>query len=81
MESAKEKAETLVSTLKAWAFYDSSKSIAEAVASTLKIGKILAHLAVEEILRYQPYDVYSLEQSNNVNIYWADVKKEIDLIQ
>jgi hypothetical protein len=37
-----------------------------------------ALIAVDEVLKYQPYDVYTIEQCNNVNNYWREVKKEIE---
>ena len=37
-----------------------------------------ALICVEEILKNQPYDIYTVEQSNNVNEYWAAVKTEIE---
>lgn len=37
-----------------------------------------ALICIDEILKYQPYDIYTIEQSNNVNKYWQEVKKEIE---
>lgn len=41
-------------------------------------AKTCALIAVDEILKYQPYDIYSIEQCNNVNNYWQEVKQEIE---
>ena len=37
-----------------------------------------ALIAVQEILKYQPYDIYTVEQCGNVNNYWQQVKQEIE---
>jgi hypothetical protein len=42
-----------------------------------KMAKQCALIAVDEVLKYQPYDVYTIEQCNNVNNYWHEVKQEI----
>ena len=34
----------------------------------------LAIEVVDEILKYQPFDIYTIEQSINVNNYWQEVK-------
>ena len=41
-------------------------------------AKQCALIAVDEVLKYQPYDVYTIEQCNNVNNYWNEVKQEIE---
>jgi hypothetical protein len=40
--------------------------------------KQCALIAVDEVLKYQPYDVYTIEQCNNVNNYWQEVRQEIE---
>jgi hypothetical protein len=35
-------------------------------------------ISVDEVLKYQPYDVYTIEQCDNVNNYWQEVKQEIE---
>jgi hypothetical protein len=37
-------------------------------------------ITVMKILEFQPYDVYTVEQSNNVSFYWDEVKKELERI-
>lgn len=52
--------------------------------SAIRIAKYSAKqcsiIAVDEILKYQPYDVYSVFRSNHVNKYWQQVKQEIEKI-
>lgn len=38
----------------------------------------LALIAVDEIIKSQPFDVYTMEQCKNVNDYWQEVKQEIE---
>ena len=33
---------------------------------------------ISEILKYQPYDIYTIEQCDNVHKYWQQVKTEIE---
>ena len=42
------------------------------------LTKQCALIAVDEILKCQPYDVYTIEQCNNVNYYWQEDKQEIE---
>ena len=37
-----------------------------------------ALIVVDEVLKQQPYDVYTIEQCGNVNKYWQEVKQEIE---
>ena len=41
-------------------------------------AKECALIVVDEILKYQPYDIYTIEQCDNVNKYWEEVKSEIE---
>jgi hypothetical protein len=47
------------------------------IAIPLVDAKEYALRMVDEVLKQQPYDVYTIEQCDNVNRYWANVKKEI----
>jgi hypothetical protein len=40
----------------------------------------ISFITVMKILEFQPYDIYTIEQSNNVNIYWNEVKEELERI-
>jgi len=48
------------------------------IAIPLVDAKEYALRMVDEVLKQQPYDVYTMEQCDNVNMYWNNVKKEID---
>ena len=41
-------------------------------------AKVCAFIVVDEILKYQPYDIYTIEQCDNVHKYWQEVKSEIE---
>ena len=43
----------------------------------LEFAKQCALIAVNEIIKYQPFDIYTIEQCMSVNKYWQDVKQEI----
>jgi hypothetical protein len=47
------------------------------IAIPLVDAKEYALRMVDEVLKQQPYDVYTIEQCDNVSRYWANVKKEI----
>jgi hypothetical protein len=40
--------------------------------------KKCALIAVDEIINYQPFDIYTIEQCMSVNKYWQEVKQEIE---
>jgi hypothetical protein len=50
--------------------------------SAIRISKYSAKqcsiIAVDEILKYQPYDIYSIEASTFLKKYWEKVKQEIE---
>ena len=39
-----------------------------------------ALICVDEILKNQPYDIYTIDQCNNLTKYWKEVKKELKRI-
>jgi hypothetical protein len=41
-------------------------------------AKQCALIAVDEIIKSQPFDIYNMEQCKNVNEYWQEVKTEIE---
>jgi hypothetical protein len=44
-----------------------------------KEGAIYCALkTVDEIINYQPFDIYTIEQCMSVNKYWQEVKQEIE---
>ena len=45
------------------------------IAIPLADAKEYALRMVDEVLKQQPYDVYTIEQCDNVNRYWDNVKK------
>jgi hypothetical protein len=71
----KEKAKDLVNS-----FYQPLGYLKCGVNNTImwEHAKQCALIAVDEVLKYQPYDVYTIEQCNNVNNYWNEVKQEIE---
>lgn len=40
-----------------------------------------ALIAVDEILKSQPYDIYTIKQCDNMNKYWQEVKNEIEYMK
>ena len=40
--------------------------------------KQCALICVDEILKNQPYDIYTIDQCNNLTKYWKEVKEEIN---
>ena len=42
------------------------------------VSKQCAFIAVDEILKSQPYDIYTIKQCDNMNKYWREVKNEIE---
>ena len=43
-----------------------------------EVAKQCALIAVDEIIKSQPFDIYNMEQCKNVNEYWQEVKTEIE---
>tara|TARA_R110000824_G_scaffold182_3_gene837 strand:+ start:13404 stop:13613 length:210 start_codon:yes stop_codon:yes gene_type:complete len=41
-------------------------------------AKQCALICVDEILKNQPYDIYTIDQCNNLTKYWKEVKQEIE---
>jgi hypothetical protein len=41
-------------------------------------AKLCALKTVDEIINYQPFDIYTIEQCMSVNKYWQEVKQEIE---
>jgi hypothetical protein len=41
-------------------------------------AKQCALICVDEILKNQPYDIYTIHQCNNLTKYWQEVKQEIN---
>ena len=41
-------------------------------------AKQCALIAVDEIMKSQPYDIYTIEQCDNMTKYWQQVKHEIE---
>ena len=41
-------------------------------------AKETALICVDEILKNQPYDIYTIDQCKNVYDYWNEVKQEIN---
>ena len=75
MELAKDKAKQLVNTFLESLYDNGSFSFKKILYAK---AKQCALIAVDEILTYQPYDIYTIEQCNNVNNYWKQVKTEIN---
>ena len=75
MDAPKEKAKELIEK-----FIEPTKvpNIKGIWIQDLDGAKQCALIAVDEIIKYQPFDVYTIEQSNNVNKYWQEVKTEIE---
>jgi hypothetical protein len=44
----------------------------------IEIAKLCALKTVDEIINYQPFDIYTIEQCMSVNKYWQEVKQEIE---
>ncbi len=44
---------------------------------TLYQAKQCALICVREILKNQPYDIYTIDQCNNLTKYWREVNQEI----
>ena len=44
----------------------------------LQEAKKCALICVREILKNQPYDIYTIDQCNNLTKYWQEVKQEIE---
>ena len=40
-------------------------------------AKQCALICVREILKNQPYDIYTIDQCNNLTKYWQEVEQEI----
>ena len=40
-------------------------------------AKQCALICVDEILKNQPYDIYTIDQCNNLTKYWQEVEQEI----
>jgi hypothetical protein len=82
MKSSQEKAKELVEKFK----FETKRSeiINDILLGDISVifkhykAKQCALMAVDEVLKYQPYDVYTIEQCNNVNNYWNEVKQEIE---
>ena len=44
----------------------------------LENSKYYAKIIVKQILKNQPYDIYTIEQCNNIRNYWDEVNQEIE---
>lgn len=53
-------------------------TVTEAGAIMMKHAKECSLIAVDEIIKSQPFDIYTVEQCDNVNKYWQDVIKELN---
>jgi len=73
MATPKEKAKELINKYIA-IYIDNPKFRNEYI----ELAKESSLLCVDEILKYQPYDIYTIEQSYNVNSYWQETKQEIE---
>jgi hypothetical protein len=69
MNSAKEKAKELV---------DKYSFVEIANYTSMFEVKQCVLIAVDEIINYQPFDIYTIEQCMSVNKYWQEVKQEIE---
>jgi len=72
----KEKADDLLDKMYSVDFNDDR----EDVSIDYFHAKKCALIAVDEIMKSQPYDIYTIEQCNNMTKYWQQVKQEIELL-
>jgi hypothetical protein len=70
----KEKAEILVALMYDVDFWDDE----DQTTMEHHHAKKCALIAVDEILKSQPYDIYTIKQCDNMNKYWQEVKNEIE---
>ena len=70
--TAKEKAKELVRV------YFNEVSDANPLEDILVSAKQCALICVDEILKNQPYDIYAIDQCNNLTKYWQEVKQKIN---
>ena len=70
--TAKEKAKELVDRFK----YRTLRGV-EVETMSISLAKQCALICVREILKNQPYDIYTIDQCNNLTKYWQEVEQEI----
>ena len=70
--TAKDKAKELVDGFK----YRTIRGT-EFETMSISLAKQCALICVDEIVKNQPYDIYTIDQCNNLTKYWREVKQEI----
>ncbi len=66
---------------KAWELYNKYRTLEGKFGDKVLYNydaKQCALKTVDEIINYQPFDIYTIEQCMSVNKYWQEVKQEIE---
>ena len=77
MEREKQKAKDLVDSFNKYSHRGWSEKWGYDQEEGLENAKQCALMCCKEVLSNQPFDIYTMEQSNNVNNYWQEVKNQI----
>ena len=73
----KEKAEELIGKFRIYAT-SRGEDDGYCESTRAKASKQCALLCVDEIIKNQPYDMYTVWQCDNIADYWGKVKQEIE---